>query len=397
MFALLLFATAAAVSFRTDFEAGNLGRVETVAPDHYRCHVLGESDQDKRNRQASWYYFRIDGARGRTLTIDLVDLAGEYNYQPTQGAIIAETPPYYSEDQKTWRPLEGEFDAAGPRMRVRVEPHANRVWIAHQPPYTTQNLAILLSEMRSNRAFSVENVGKTVHKRDIPLVTITDPATPVAGKKVIWILFRQHSWEAGSSWAGEGAIRFLLSAKPEAAAIRRATVFKIFPMCDPDGVARGGVRFNANGFDLNRNWDVRDPVRMPEIDAERGAILQWVDAGGRVDLALTLHNDEKPEYIESAPGQEHMPLAHRFYAALEQSPVFAPTKPVAPSTVSTTAGKPGRMSFHQGLYNDRKLPAFLIEQMTVSHPKLGRRPVAADRILFGEDLVKAMVEAVGAR
>jgi hypothetical protein len=40
-------------------------------------------------------------------------------------------------------------------------------------------------------------------------------------------------------------------------------------MCDPDGVARGGVRFNAFGYDLNRNWDASDEKRTPVIAARR--------------------------------------------------------------------------------------------------------------------------------
>ena len=107
-----------------------------------------------------------------------------------------------------------------------------------------------------------------------------------------WLMFRQHSWEAGSSWAGQSALRFLLSADPVAAEMRRTAIFKIFPCGDPDGVARGGVRFNANGFDLNRNWDAVDETKMPEIAAQRKAVLDWVDAGRRVDLFLTLHNTD---------------------------------------------------------------------------------------------------------
>ncbi|HKE04433.1 MAG TPA: M14 family zinc carboxypeptidase [Blastocatellia bacterium] len=119
------------------------------------------------------------------------------------------------------------------------------------------------------------------------LLTITDESKPDTQKKVIWLMFRQHSWEAGSSWACEGALRFLLSADPITVQMRRTAIFKIFPLCDPDGVARGGVRFNANGFDLNRNWDAVDETKMPEIAAQRKAILDWVDAGRRVDLFLT--------------------------------------------------------------------------------------------------------------
>ena len=122
-------------------------------------------------------------------------------------------------------------------------------------------------------------VGKSVRGREILLLTISNSAVPDREKKVIWLMFRQHSWEAGSSWAAEGAIRFLLSSDPAARRILRGAVVKIYPMCDPDGVARGGVRLNVYGYDLNRNWDTVDPIKMPEITAERGAILQWIDAG----------------------------------------------------------------------------------------------------------------------
>ena len=69
-----------AVSLHTNFEAGSLGKVESLSPTHFRCAVKGEVDQKGRNRQASWYYFRLDDAVGREITLDLVDLMGEYNY-----------------------------------------------------------------------------------------------------------------------------------------------------------------------------------------------------------------------------------------------------------------------------------------------------------------------------
>jgi hypothetical protein len=48
------------------------------------------------------------------------------------------------------------------------------------------------------------------------------------------------------------------------------------------------------------------------------------------------------------------------------------------------------MTVVQGLYAGRKIPAFLIEQMVVKHPKLGRQPNAEDRKAFGADLIRAM-------
>lgn len=97
-------------------------------------------------------------------------------------------------------------------------------------------------------------------------------------------------------------------------------IFKIFPMADPDGVARNGVRFNAHGYDLNRNGDAVAPNKMPEIAAQRKAILDWVDAGRRIDLFLTLHNTETAEYVEGPPA----PVVEHLYHALVEMTTFAP-------------------------------------------------------------------------
>ena len=199
-----------AVSLNWNFEGGSLVRAERVSETHWRCHVHGETDQDNRNRQASWYFFRVDNARGRELTLDIVDLPGEYNYQPNRGAITRDTPPFYSEDEHTWRPVDNvEFDDAEPRMRLRLKPHSDHLWIAHVPPYTARNLAELLADVGRSPHLESASAGRSAGGRDIPLLTITDRSVPDASKKVLWLMFRQHAWEAGSSWAGDGLIRFL--------------------------------------------------------------------------------------------------------------------------------------------------------------------------------------------
>jgi hypothetical protein len=390
-------AAAKPISVFSNFEGGALGKVERVSETHFRCGVKGESDQDGRNRQANWYYFRVDGGKGQSLTIDLIDLPGEYNYRPNRGAVTGDTLPWHSEDNQRWRQIEtAEYQADAPLLRIRLTPRTNRIWIAHVPPYTNQHLQRLLRKFKTHPALRRQVVGKTVQGREMLLLTITDERAPDAQKKVIWLMFRQHSWEAGSSWAGEGALRFLLSADPVAVQMRQTAIFKIFPCGDPDGVARGGVRFNANGFDLNRNWDVVDITKMPEIAAQRKAILDWVDAGRRVDLFLTLHNTETSEYLEGPPDAEgrYRSLMERFFKLLSENNTFAPSRPPRFAEASTTIDKPGRMTVIQGLYKDRRLPAFLIEQMITRHPKLGRQPTPEDRMRFGADLARAMWRSV---
>jgi len=377
-----------AATIRTDFEGGSLGRIERVSEAHFRCALAGDVDQDKRNRQANWYYFRVEGARG-PLTIDLIDLPGEYNYRPNRGAVTKDTIPVYSEDDATWKHFGTvEYDSATPYLRLRITPRTDQLWIAHVPPYTNRHLEALLASVAGLR---VETIGKSVQGRDLRLLTVSDPA-PDAAKKVIWLMFRQHAWEAGSSWACDGALRFLLSDDTTARRIRRETVFKIFPLCDPDGVARGSVRFNVHGYDLNRNWDVADPQRMPEIAAQRKAVLDWVDSGRRVDLFVTLHNTETAEYLEGPPGYDS--LTERFYRALRDLSTFTPTRP--PRSTEPTA-QAGRMTVVQGLWRDRKIPAFLIEQMIARNPRLGRLPTIDDRRELGVALVRATWTAATAK
>lgn len=387
---MLLSLLAAAISIHADFEGGSMGKVERVAETHYKVALTGDKDQDGRNRQANWYYFRVDGVKaGQPVTIDLVDLPGEYNYKPNRGAVRKETPSVVSHDNKTWEHVTTfEYDAVQPKMRLVITPKSSRFWIAHVPPYTNTSLASLERRLAKSAAFSSQIIGKSVEGRELYLWTIAASAKPA---KTVWLMFRQHSWETGSSYAGEGAVLELLANE----SLRRNVTWKIFPLCDPDGVAHGNVRFNKYGFDLNRNWDVEDPARMPEITAQRNAVRKWIDGGNSIDLYFSLHNTETGEYLEGPPHSgEFEKLATRFFGLLKEKSTFDPTRPLFFATPTTTEGMKGRMNVAQGLYKDFKIPTFLMEQRISFNQKFKRLPLPADRLQFGAELVRAMHEAV---
>ena len=385
-----------AATIHTDFEGGVLGRIEKVSDAHFRLGVKGEKDQHGRNRQANWFYFRVDDADPKELTLDLVDLPGEYNFQPNRGAVTKDTPPVISYDGRAWKHIETfTYDPEEPMMRIRLTPVARRFWIAHVPPYTNENLARLRAEMKRRADFSEQVIGKTPGGRDLLLWTI---ASEHANRPAVWLMFRQHSWETGSSWAGEGAVRALAGDDAESRGLRRDIVWKILPLCDPDGVARGGVRFNARGYDLNRNWDVEDPVNMPEITAERNAVREWLKSGRRIALFFSLHNTETGEYPEGTPDQggggRFRELSERLFRILSTETSFAPTTPLRYAEATTTAGMTGRMNVAQGLYRDFQIATFIMEQRIAYNSKLGHLPEVADRMAFGAELVRAIAKAV---
>ncbi len=378
-----------AAGFATNFEAGN-GKIEKISETQFRCAVTGETDQDKRNRQPSWFYFRLDGVAGRELAVEITSLAGEYNYKRHNGEGLRNMRPVYSYDDEHWTHFEtAEWDAEASTIRVRLKAAKNRVWIARQPPYTNARLDRLLRELRLKPAAA----GKTAAGRPMPLLTITNPKVDDAKKKVIWLMARQHAWESGTSWATEGALRFLVSNDLRAARIRDGFIFKIFPVADPDGVARGGVRYNNHGYDLNRNWDAVHPRLTPEIAAQKKAMYDWLDAGRAIDLFLTLHNTESADFIEGPASTRA--LGERLLKLLVDTTTFYSPKGPRVSAVSTTPGMKGRMSVNQALYNERKVPAYLMELMVDRNEKTGRCPTVADRLEFGGGLVRAVCEAVG--
>src|SRR5438477_6606604 len=136
---MLAFFLLASITVSSNFEGGSVGKVKTVSPTHLRCAVVGQSDHEGRNRQADWYYFRLDNLPRAAVTIDLVDLAGEYNYRSPAYSVTQGTRPVFSYDGVNWRHFRDNqvsWDPQEPHLTVTFTPEGDHVWIAHVPPYT---------------------------------------------------------------------------------------------------------------------------------------------------------------------------------------------------------------------------------------------------------------------
>jgi len=382
------------VTLSKAFEGGSLGKVEKLGETVFRCFVEGQHDERGRNRQANWYYFRMDGVKDRDMTITLTDFLGEYNDQPGACSMNADTIPVYSDDGERWQHFPAmDWNDATKEATLKFRPANNAIWIAHVPPYTHSRLLGLLEQINQSPQALVEVIGKTVQGRDLHLVTVTNFEKPEEGKQTVWLQARQHAWEAGTSYVMEGALRFVTSRDPRAAKLRDQVVFKFTPMMDPDGCAQGRVRFNANGYDVNRHWDGMDLrrkellERMPEIWYVKKAILGWVDSGRRIDLMINLHNTETSEFLETQADDET--TLKMMQGLLED---LASKSGFDPSDKLRISAQPG--STTNSLYVERKIPVLLMEQRVGTSNKLGRRPNVQDRLDFGKQLIAVMAEKV---
>lgn len=376
------------ISIHTDFEGGSLGAIEKLSNTHWRCGLAGESDWQNRNRQASWYYFRVDGAKGQQIKVELTDLLGEYNYRSGTHAVTAETRPVISYDQKSWRHLtdnEVTWIEETVELHLHFQPEGESIWIAHQPPYTNKNLELLLEQLDSHAHVVKQAIGKTPEGRDIVLVTVSNDEISLEDKQIIWIMARQHAWESGTSWVMEGILRYLTESQ-EGTAWLNAFVFKLIPMADPDGVARGGVRFNQYGHDLNRNWDLVKPEEMPEIASQKKAFSEWVATNKRVDFFLTIHNTESSDYLQGPD----LRIGKLVWENLVTSTAFDSQEGLRKIRGQSD---PGRMTINENLWSEFQTPAYLMELKVEHVDKTHRRRLIPEWLELGKGITKAITVA----
>lgn len=389
----------APVRFNTAFEGASLARVEQVSDTNFRVYLEGQQDMRGRNRQATWIYFRMDGVKDRDLTITLTGyLPGEYNDRPAPH-MTAEAVPVYSHDGQTWHYFPGhDWDNTAKEGTVRIRAENDSLWIATTPPYTHSRLVALLDEIGRSPHARVETMGRSVHGRDLPLVTVTNLAVPDTAKKTIWLQARQHAWESLTSYIMEGALTFVVSDDPAAQRLRDTCVMVFTPMLDPDGCASGGVRFNANGYDVNRHWDevdLRDPIwlkRAPEIWYPKKAVRDFVASGRRIDLMVNLHNTIAEYLSASVPTEADVPLLRRFNDRLIAETQFDPS-PNRLAQISAPGGGRGSRGTTPW-WREYGVPYVLIETRIAHGPKLNARPTAEHRLLFGRQLIATMAKSV---
>ncbi|BCO27136.1 hypothetical protein MIZ03_2023 [Rhodoferax lithotrophicus] len=289
----------------SQFDAGAIDVVSLLDPQDIQLNIRHDNASDF----AQWFYFCLHGAAGVPVRLRFLN-AGQSAYpKGWDGYRIA-----CSYDHQNWFRTDTGFD--GQVMTVDFIPQSNSVYFAYFEPYSYERHLDLIGSAASSAHVTLERLGSTLDGRDMTLLRIThaQSAIPLAQKKKIWLMARQHPGESMAEWFVEGFLERLLDdADPVARVLLDQCVFHVVPNMNPDGAVRGNLRTNAAGTNLNREWTAPSLEKSPEVYWVRQKML----AVG-VDLNLDAHGDEGLPYNFVA-GTEDTPGYSPRIAALEEA------------------------------------------------------------------------------
>ena len=154
--------------------------------------------------------------------------------------------------------------------------------------YSYDSLLVDLAYWSGNPYIIIDSLGASVQNRAIWQLTITSNDTAFINKHTVFIHARTHPGEVQSWWVTEQIINQLTSQTVFAQILRENCTFHIIPMYNPDGVELEFPRQNANGVDIESNWD-ENPVE-PEVAVLRARFFELMTSHSPIKVAMNMHS-----------------------------------------------------------------------------------------------------------
>jgi murein tripeptide amidase MpaA len=284
----------------SQFDSGNIRVISAQSPEDIQLSI----NKDNQSDFYQWFHFKLHTQAFVNHKICINDLAksaypdGWQDYQAVA-----------SYDREEWFRVASSFD--GDTLTIDFTPEYSSIYFAYFAPYSYEQHLNLIAQAQMHYDCDHELLGTSLDGRELNLLVIGDAD---AGKNKVWITARQHPGETMAEWLMEGLLRRLLDEDDGTArALLADNVFYVVPNMNPDGSARGHLRTNAVGVNLNREWAAPSLDKSPEVYH----VLNKMEQTG-VDLFLDIHGDEALPYNFVA-GTEGNPNYNARIAALENT------------------------------------------------------------------------------
>jgi murein tripeptide amidase MpaA len=281
------------------FDSGNINVIEAQQADNIRLAIR----KDNLSDFYQWFHFKVHSQAEIAHRL-IIENAADSAYVEGWNGYQAVA----SYDRQEWFRVETTYQDG--QLVIEHMPEHEVVYYAYFAPYSYERHMDLLHNIQLAPNCRLEHLGLTLDGRDMTLAIIGDEQT---AKRKVWVIGRQHPGETMAEWLIEGFLgRMLDQADPVANELLNNTVFYIVPNMNPDGSARGHLRTNAVGANLNREWQTPTMERSPEVFLVREKMLTT-----GVDLFLDIHGDEAIPYNFLA-GCEGIPSYDEAFAEKQQ-------------------------------------------------------------------------------
>ncbi len=154
--------------------------------------------------------------------------------------------------------------------------------------YSYDSLLVDLQCWKRSRHVTIDSIGASVQNRAIWEVTITAGSDPAKPRRRVYIHARTHPGEVQSWWVTREIIKILLAEDDFSQSVRDSCVFHIVPMYNPDGVELEYPRENANGIDIESNWN-KYP-HQAEVAVLKRRFDELMKSAAPIEVALNMHS-----------------------------------------------------------------------------------------------------------
>jgi murein tripeptide amidase MpaA len=282
----------------SQFDSGNIHIIDNSDPQNIRLAI----NKDNQSDFFQWFHFRLQGSAYSDYRLVIEGLKKSAYPAGWEGYNVLA-----SYDRKTWFRVDSDFD--GDELSFGLTLEFPTVYFAYFIPYSYERHLDFIADAQLAPRCEHRLLGQTIDGRDMSLLIIGEDDE---SKRKIWVTARQHPGETMAEWCAEGLVYRLLDEQDGLARrILDNAVVYVVPNMNPDGGARGHLRTNAIGVNLNREWKTPTAQQSPEVFH----VFNAMQAIG-VDMYLDLHGDEALPYNFVAGG-EGIPVYSERLAALE--------------------------------------------------------------------------------
>ncbi|WP_105169883.1 M14 family metallopeptidase [Pseudoalteromonas sp. T1lg23B] len=286
------------ITIHSDFESGSIEVINASNAENIELNI--SKDNQACTRQ--WFYFAIESSHIEPQQITLRNAAKVSFVNAWQGYQV-----FASYNNVDWFRVATQYQ--NEQLIIRHEVTEHIVYYAYFVPYSLARQHQLNDKLLQNPHVISQEIGQSTLGESITLLRIGDHREQT---KKVWLIARQHPGETMAQWIIDGLLNHYFDNATTFARQFTNIEFFVVANMNPDGCKLGNHRTNAQGVNLNRQWQDPNAASCPEVSAVKQAMESY-----GVDLFIDIHGDEQLPY-NFMMVEGHHPMGETLKRSLHQ-------------------------------------------------------------------------------